>query len=143
MAILPFLFSAIEREWNKLPEKTKEVMIQSGQFGQLLKQYYKSGYDEFLKVIEKELGLSKETTDEMLRGLAKKMGWDIDAPAELFDRLQEKIDSILEDSTWDNLWTSIAGQLHLLFTEGRVNWGQLMMGLVQFVYEKFIKPATN
>ena len=136
--IFPFLRSAMEKFWDSLPEKTKEALIDAGQFGQILKAKYEEGYHAFVAAVSDKLGIDQATTDTMLLNLAGKLGIDIKAPEQLFDELQAKIDKILDDSGWDNLWHSVTGQLQIIFTGGRMNWAQLAMGVIQFVYEKFI-----
>ncbi len=143
MTILPFLFSAIEREWKKLPEKTKEVMIESAKIGQLLKTSYKMGYDACVKLIAEQFGMTNEEVDKMLMTLANLMGFDINTPYEFFDRLELEAAKRVENSSWDSLWTTLQGQLHVIRTEGRMKWPQLAMGLIQFVFEKFILPHNK
>lgn len=137
--IFPFLRNAMEKFWDSLPDKTKEALIDAGQFGQILKMKYAEGYDAFVKAVAEKLGMDQAACDAMLLNLAGKLGIDVKAPEQLFDALQEKVNKILDDSAWDNLWHSVTGQLQIIFTGGRMNWAQLAMGVIQFVYDKFIK----
>lgn len=135
------MFSAAEKFWEQLPDKSKEALINAGQFGQLLKMGYAKGYDAFILKASNELGLSTDQVNEMLLALAKKLNIDINAPNQLFDKLQGIVDKGLEDSAWDNLWHSVSSQLAILFSGGRFNWSDLAMGLIEFVYKKFIAKA--
>lgn len=139
--IFPFLRSAMEKFWDSLPDKTKEALIDAGQFGQILKTKYAEGYEAFIQAVADKLNIDKAAADKMLLDLAGKLGIDVNAPEQLFDELQAKVDKLLDDSAWDNLWHSVTGQLQIIFTGGRMNWAQLAMGVIQFVYEKFIKTA--
>lgn len=137
--IFPFLRSAMEKFWDSLPDKTKEALIDAGQFGQILKTKYAEGYEAFIQAVADKLNIDKAAADKMLLDLAGKLGIDVNAPEQLFDELQAKVDKLLDDSAWDNLWHSVTGQLQIIFTGGRMNWAQLAMGVIQFVYERFIK----
>lgn len=137
--IFPFLRNAMEKFWDTLPDKTKEALIDAGHFGQILKMKYAEGYEAFVTAISDKLGMDRTATDAMLMNLAGKLGIDIKSPEQLFDALQDKVNAILDDSAWDNLWHSVTGQLQIIFTGGRMNWAQLAMGVIQFVYDKFIK----
>lgn len=139
MDIFPFLFNAMERFYEQLPQESKNALLESGQFSEILKQMYTEGYDAFVTETSTKLGLTKETIDSLLLGLAKKLNIDIDAPNQLFDKLQALVNKGLEDSAWDNLWHSVASQLTIIISGGRFNWASLAMGIVQFVYEKFIQ----
>ena len=141
LSILPFLFSAVERFFEKLPDKSKDALLKAGQFSQILKQAYAEGYEAFVDRVASELGMNQDAIDELLLALAKKMNIDIDAPNELFDRLQALVDRGLEDSSWDALWSTVNGQLSIILSGGRFNWATLFMGVIQFVYEKFIRTA--
>lgn len=98
MDIFPFLFKAVERYYDDLPQPAKDALLQSGKFAQILKQMYADGYDAFVQKVSAELGMSQDEIDMLLMSLAKKLSIDIDAPNQLFDKLQAAIDKGLEDS---------------------------------------------
>lgn len=61
----------MEKFWDSLPDKTKEALIDAGQFGQILKMKYAEGYEAFVKAIADKIGLDKAVVDAKLFELAK------------------------------------------------------------------------
>ena len=136
---LPFLKNALERFFDSLPEQAKKALKDSGKIAQVLKETYASGYEAFLVAIKDALNLDKEETDKIIMDLAKKLNIDVNAPNEFFDKLQEHINKIKEDSAWDGLWNSVATQLSILLSGGRFDFKALALGIVQWVFEKFVQ----
>ena len=137
--LFPFLFDAIEREFDKLPQSEKDALVQSGQFGQIIKTELHNGYDAIVTAASQKIGLDKATVDNLLTSLAAKFKIDVNAPNELVDKLQEQVNKGLDDSAWDALWTTVSGQLAVILGGGAVSWPTLALGLVEFVYNKFVK----
>ena len=57
MKVLPFLFSAIEREFDNLKQEDKDALIQAGKFGQIIKEELHNGYDAIIHAAATQLGL--------------------------------------------------------------------------------------
>lgn len=139
MAIFPFLFSAIEREFNKLPKEEQDQLIQGGQFGQIIKTSLTDGYDAIITDAGK-IGIDATTAENLLTALAKKMNISVTSGRDFIDKLQAQVNAGLEDSTWDALWTTVSGQLSIIIAGGTVSWPVLALGIIQFVYQKFVQP---
>lgn len=144
--IFPFLFDAIKREFDALPDDEQKALIQAGQFGQIIKTELNNGYHGIVTVAGQELGLQPEQVDQLLIDLAKKLNIDLVAltnkPEEFINKLQSLVNKGMEDSAWDNLWHSVSSQLAIIISGGKFNWAQLAIGLIQFVFEKFVPKAT-
>lgn len=140
--ILPFLFSAVEREFDKLPSDQKASLINQGQFGQIIKTELMNGYDAIVKVAADKLDYTEEQVSDLVTALAKKFGVPINAPNEFIDHLQNEVNDSMEDSAWDALWTNVSGQLMIIAGGGAISWPALAFGLIQFVYQRYIQPKA-
>ncbi|QTE37462.1 hypothetical protein J3L18_30930 [Mucilaginibacter gossypii] len=140
-SIFPFLFNAVERFFDKLPKDQQQSLIQAGQFGQIIKKFLTEGYQAIIDEAGK-IGIDSMTADKLLNDLGGKLGLTVKDGADLIDQLQAKVNAGLQDSAWDNLWTSVSGQLSIIIAGGAINWPTLALGLVEFVYQKFIKANT-
>ncbi|ASU34431.1 hypothetical protein [Mucilaginibacter xinganensis] len=140
--LLPFLFNAVERAYDQLPQSEKDALVKSGQFGQIIKTELTNGYNAIVKVSADKLGLKPAEVDLLLTSLAKEMSINISKPSDIIDALQSKVNAGLTNSGWDSLWTTISGQLAIIVTGGSVSWPTLALGLIEFVYQKFIQPKA-
>ena len=140
-SIFPFLFNAVERFFDKLPKDQQQALIQAGQFGQVIKKFLNDGYQAIIDESEK-LGIDSMTADKLLNDLGGKLGLTVKDGADLIDQLQAKVNAGLQDSAWDNLWTSVSGQLAIIIAGGTINWPTLALGLIEFVYRKFVQPKV-
>lgn len=139
MSVLPFLFSAIEKQYEKLPQDQKDAILKAGQFSQILKSSLSDGY-AVIRIKESDaLGITIEQVDTYTLALAKEMNIDITAPGQLIDKLQAKVSAGLTDSSWDSLWTTVSGQLAIVMGGGSLSWPTLALGLIEFVYRKYVK----
>lgn len=136
--LFPFLFNAIEREWDNLPQVDKDALLKAGQFGQIVKLELSNGYDAIVKAAADELGMNIDQVNQLIVELEKKLNIDAHSPQDFIDKLQAYVNKGLEDSAWDNLFHSITSQLAIILSGGKFDWSTLALGLVQFVYEKFI-----
>lgn len=141
--LLPFLFTAAERMYDGLPQAQKEALLKSGQFGQVLKTELANGYAAVSAVATKQLGLTSAQVDALVTSLAAEMNIYITQPSDLIDILQAKVNAGMTDSSWDSLWTTVSGQLAIVLTGGTISWPVLALGLLEFVYQKLIKPKTT
>jgi hypothetical protein len=140
--LLPFLFDAVERAYDQLPQAQKDALVKSGQFGQIIKTELTAGYAAIVKAASDKLNLSPTEVDSLLLALAKEMSINTTAPSAVIDYLQAKVNAGLTDSGWDSLWTTVSGQLAIIVAGGSVSWPTLALGLIEFVYQKFIKPKS-
>lgn len=135
------ILNDLEHRFNQLPDEEQKALIEGGQFGQLIK----SGLDDGVEAIEKKaadlLGWTPEQIQTAWQGLASKLGLPgtSDFGNNVIDHLQSEVDSILEDSAWDALWTTVSGQLQIVLGGGKINWVIVASGFTEFVYVKFVK----
>lgn len=141
--VFPFLFNAVERAYDGLTQAQKNALLLGGQFGQLLKTCLTEGYSALVDKAASELNLTQAQVDDLLTALAKKLNINISAPSELIDKLQAQVNAGMEDSSWDALWTTVSGQLAIIIGGGAINWPTLALGLLEFVYQKFIQPKLK
>lgn len=137
--LFPFLFNAIEREFDKLPKSEQDQLIQSGQFGQIIKTELSNGYHAILTEATK-IGIDGDTANSLLIALGGKIGITATTGSDVIDRLQTQVNAGLQDSSWDALWTTVSGQLAIIIGGGAISWPTLALGLIEFVYTKFVKP---
>jgi hypothetical protein len=144
MHILPFLFDSVEKEFEKLPDDEKTNLIAAGQFGQIIKTELDKGYDAIVTEASTELGWTNEQTDTALDALATKLGVTdpVNKAKAVVDHLQAEVNKGLEDSSWDALWTVVSGQLSIILGGGKVSWPVVAMGVVEFVYRKYVNPKA-
>ena len=138
--ILPFLFNAVEKEFDNLPKGEQDALINEGQFGQIIKTEFSKGYAAVEALAVSKLGMTPDGVNTSLIALAKKLSIPATTGAEFITGLQAKVTTIVEDSEWDSFWHNVSGQLMIIAGGGTISWPTLAMGLIQLIYDKFVKP---
>ena len=138
--ILPFLFNAVEKEFDNLPKGEQDALINEGQFGQIIKTEFSKGYAAVEALAVSKLGMTPDGVNTSLIALAKKLSIPATTGAEFITGLQSKVTTIVEDSEWDSFWHNVSGQLMIIAGGGTISWPTLAMGLIQLIYDKFVKP---
>ncbi len=139
--IFPFLFSALQRAWGKLPKDQQDAIVNSGQIGQIIKTNLQTSGANILTFIVLETGLSTETVNELVIALAEKLGHFTKDAIAATEFLKTKLKTASSDEEWNGLLTIILNAGATLLSGGVLQWAQIALGLGEWAYQKFIKKG--
>ena len=140
--ILPWLRKAAEKSFNKLPKEEQEKLKAIA----LLVQIVKLGYEKKLPIktiianMVNQSGLTYDTVQAYFIEYWRQKGQDV-------ANLEEAVKLIMEDASMrtetglKSLWNGIVNLIAGVVTN--VDWQALLLGLVQYTYEIFVKGRVK
>lgn len=140
--ILPWLREAAEKSFNKLPKEEQEKLKSIA----LLVQIVKLGYEKKLPIktiianMVNQSGLTYDTVQVYFIEYWRQKGQDVGS-------LEEAVKLIIEDASMrtetglKSLWNGIVNLIAGVVTN--VDWQALLFGLVQYVYERYVKGRVK
>jgi len=140
--LFPFLFAAMQRTWDQLTPIQQSAITNAGQIGQLLKNNLDMLGDDLKVLIAKQTGLPDELIGNMLLSLAAKFGLTTTSENDAIAFLQKKLNAAASDEEWNGLLTIILNAGGIILSGGSLNWAQIAIGIGEWAYHKFVKPAV-
>lgn len=136
--VLPFLRSAAEKAFKKLPKEQQQQLIQVSKMVEIIKQMQGKSQDEIIQKITELLGIDKATIVNAVlayyeqKGIA---GFSL-AGGTLFKPIWDDAKKRTETGL-KSLWSGISNIVSSTIAE--IDWQLLLMGVGEFVYRSFVK----
>lgn len=137
--LLKSLFKHTQKEFDNLSEADKKGLINGSKLSELLKNAIGESEDVVLTSVAAYLGVSKDVAKGVILAVGKDLGIDTDKVSDVQNKLAEKAQEAVTDNQWNSLWQLVAQSAAQWFTSGKFNWASLSMGLLEFVYNTFVK----
>jgi hypothetical protein len=137
--LLPFLYSAAEKLWEKTPREQQEQAITTVAFTQSIKDYLTTTAPTVRNIIIANTKLPADVVDASLSALGTVNQLSDTSPLAVIEWAQKKASSGLTDLGWNQHWDNIAKALAVIISGNKIDWLSLMLGLVQIALEIFRK----
>lgn len=137
--VLPFLRSAAEKAFKKLPKEQQDKLIAISKLVEVIKQAKGKSTGEMFQLIEKHTGLDADEATQAIiqywleKGIEVK---DTNPFAMIWEDAQERTETGLK-----SLWAGISNIVSSVVAE--VDWQLLLMGVGEFVYRTFVKGKVK
>lgn len=137
--LLKSLFKHTQSEWGKLSEADQQGLINGSKLADLLKQTVGEAEETVVRTVATSLGVSEDVAKGAILAVGKDLGIDTDKVSTVQDDLAHKAQNAVTDNAWNSLWQLVAQSAAQWFTQGKFNWASLSMGILEFVYNTFVK----
>jgi len=160
MQILPFLFSALRKAFDKKPHEQQMAMINGSMLAQVIRRHYDGGYLDIITAAQESLGWMPAETDKVLEELIRRRGWEVFSQADIAYCIAAILKTLPEQSTQDGFFSGIAGEIAMILAEwsqviiaknakdpseipDALSWKDLSSGLLEFAYRRYVKPLIK
>lgn len=140
--VLPFLRTAAEKAFKKLPKEHQEQLIQVSKMVEIIKQMQGKPQDEILQKITELLGVDKATIVNAILSYYEQKGisgFSL-AGGTLFKPIWDDVKKRTETGL-NSLWSGISNLISSTVAE--IDWQLLLMGVGEFVYRTFVKGKVK
>lgn len=135
------LVSGAKSAFSELPKEQQDALIQGVNVSQIMKDGYTKGVDFVLGEIDAKLHIPADTGKVLLQVALKDVGID-EADLQVgFDKLADKVQAGITDNHWNSLWQTVAKSAAQWLSIGSLNWVSLSMGLIEWVFFRFVKAG--
>lgn len=142
-AVLPFLRSAAEKAFKKLPKEKQEQLIKISQMVEVIKQMRGDSFESVVNKINEVTGIANIDIFVCLMGYLTQKGVEVKQGI----TLHELIVVIWNDAEkrtetgLKSLWSGISNIVSSVVAE--IDWELLLMGVGEFVYRNFVKGKVK
>ena len=133
------IFNHTKKEWENLSEADQQGLINGSKLADLLKQTIGEAEETVVRTVATSLGVSESVTTAAILAVGKDLGIDTGKISDVQNKLADKAQEAVTDNQWNSLWQLVAQSAAQWFTSGKFNWASLSMGLLEFIYNEFVK----
>lgn len=128
-----------KKEWGNLSEADQQGLINGSKLADLLKQTIGEVEETVVRTVATSLGVSESVATAAILAVGKDLGINADKVWLVQNKLAEKAQEAVTDNAWNSLWQLVAQSAVQWFTQGKFNWQSLSMGILEFVYNSYVK----
>jgi hypothetical protein len=135
--LLPFLFSAAQKEYDKLNKESQTGLLHGLNIGQIIKENLDAAETDIVNIIVAKTGLDADEVGAALQEIGDHYGI---TDGSIITYLQTELKAAQNVLKWKGILNTFANIAAIVLSGGSLTWEKLAMGLLQFAYEKFVKP---
>jgi hypothetical protein len=133
------LFNSTGKAFKELPPDQQQGAIFGSQISQIIKNGYAKGEAWVISEISNVTGLPSDVVEQTVLSIAKDAGVNTASVQVYLDHLADKLQSGITDNGHDALFETIAKFAASYLTQGKLNWVTLGLGIIEYVYNAYIK----
>lgn len=142
--LLPFLLSAAEKAFKKLPKEQQDTLIQISKLVEIIKQVWQRSEtfseEQLLDIIYKETGLTKEQATEMVLAYMREKGRIATTFGEAVALIWQDAENRAETGL-KSLWIGFVNIVGSVVAN--VGWKVLLLGVAQAVFTNKVKGKVK
>ncbi len=139
-AVLPFLRTAAEKAFKKLPKEKQDELIAISKMVEIIKQLKGKDTDEVFAKISELTGLDKASIVDALIAYYQQKGIVRFGIKDIFEPIWNDAAHRTETGL-KSLWSGISNIISSTVAE--IDWQLLLMGVGEFVYRTFVKGKVK
>jgi hypothetical protein len=140
--LLPFLMDAAEKAYYTLPNDQQEAIKRASIIAQVVKHGFenKTPVEQIIVNLLQQLNVTRDTLNDIFTTYWQQKGQDVSGTTEGIQLLLADA-SLRTETGLKSLWNGFVNVVSTVVAN--VDWSVLLLGVVEFVYKRFVKGVVK